>query len=508
MPELESSEHAIAQLAAIVDSSDDAIIGLSIADGVIQSWNGGAERLYGYMANEVIGQPMTSLLPKVLIDDEKRNLVKVQRGERVRHFDTIRIHKDGNPIPVSLTISPIRNSAGEIIGASQVARDVSENRRLKNKLQVAQKMEALGRLAGGVAHDFNNLLTVISGYGALLQIALKDDAACYEMANEVMGAAEKAAELTRQLLIFSRNQVVHLQAVDLNIALSGTLGMLRRLIGEEISIETRLAPALESVHSDAGQIGQILMNLATNARDAMPGGGKIVIHTESWVVGNDEASLQLGFAPGRYVRLLFSDTGHGMDYDTQSRVFEPFFTTKETGKGTGLGLATVYGIVKQCGGQIMVYSEVGQGTTFSIYFPCAAGQPEGAKSAECGDIRGSETILLVEDDAGIRKLAKSVLGMNGYTVLEAANAEEAIRQAQSYSGAIQLMVTDIVMPGGNGHELASRLASQRPEMRVIFMSGYTEHDTLERILSDPGAAFLQKPFTPDQLLKRIREILD
>jgi PAS domain S-box-containing protein len=503
-----TSDRAIAQLAAIVDSSDDAIIGNSIDGGVIQSWNGGAERLYGYTAQEVLGQPMFSLLPKNLFDEEKGILERVRRGEHVDHFDTIRIHKEGRPIEVSLTISPIRDSTGEIIGVSHIARDVSETKRLKDKLQVSQKMEALGRLAGGVAHDFNNLLTVINGYGALLQTALKDEPDCQDMANEVMAAAGAAAELTRQLLIFSRNQVVRLQPIDLNSALLGTLAMLRRLLGEDITIETRLAPDLESVRADPGHIGQILMNLSANARDAMPGGGRITIQSESWIVEEDEYNQRLGFAPGRYVRLLFSDTGHGMDAKTQAHIFEPFFTTKEIGKGTGLGLATVYGIVKQSGGQISVYSEPGSGTTFAIYFPSSAPESQ-AIAPLVGEVRrGSETILLVEDEPRIRKLALSILRANGYTVLPAGNAEEALSQSLDYSGAIQLMLTDVVMPGNNGQQLATRISEQRPKIRVMFMSGYTEHAILERILLEPKAAFLQKPFTPDQLLKKVREALD
>lgn len=497
----------IAHLAAIVDSSDDAIIGKSIDNGTIHSWNAGAERLYGYTAEEVLGRPMASLLPKSLLDEEQGILEKVRRGERVSHFDTVRIRKDGRAVPVSLTISPIHNQAGEIVGVSHVARDISETKRLKDKLQTSQKMEALGRLAGGVAHDFNNLLTVIGGCCALLQPALKSQPELLEMSNEVMGAAQKAAELTRQLLVFSRNQPVTLQPVNLTETVSGTLAMLRRLIGEDIQIEAHLGSNLDSVLSDPGQIGQILMNLAANARDAMPSGGRITIRTDSWVVNEDEYHRQLGFAPGRYARLLFSDTGTGMDAATLARVFEPFFTTKEAGKGTGLGLATVYGIVKQSGGQINAYSEPGRGTTFSVYFPCADCRVPLSEARPHESKRGAETILLVEDEAGIRKLAVSVLRANGYTVLPAANADEALAQVHSYSGKIHLILTDIIMPGENGEQLAARIANLRPDVRVVFMSGYTEHALLERVFAKPGAAFLQKPFTPDQLLKKLREML-
>jgi PAS domain S-box-containing protein len=501
------SERAGAHLAAIIDSSDDAIISQTI-DGVIQSWNAGAERLYGYAAQEVLGQPMVKLLPKSLLEEESAIWTKVRRGERVQHFDTVRIHKDGRPLEVSLTISSIHGPAGEIIGISHVGRDISATRQLRERLQVSQKMEALGRLAGGVAHDFNNLLTVINGYGALLQAAMKNDPDCEDMANEVIGAAEKAAELTRQLLVFSRHQVFHLQALDLNEQVLKVRGMLSRLIGEDVSVETRLAPCLERIRSDPGQIGQILMNLAANARDAMPGGGKIVIQTENWTVEEDRFHEQIGFTPGRYVRLLFSDTGHGMDAITRSRIFEPFFTTKEIGKGTGLGLASVYGIVKQSGGQISVYSEPECGTTFAIYLPSTEEDQPRDVTPEAEVRRGHETILLVEDEPSVRKLAYSILQANGYTVLTASNATEALSQARCHAERIKLLVTDIVMPGGNGQELASQLAAQRPDLRVIFMSGYSEHVIPERIFSEPGAAFLQKPFTPAQLLRAIRDMLD
>jgi PAS domain S-box-containing protein len=502
-----NSDRAAAHLASIIDFSDDAIIGKTL-DGIIQSWNAGAERLYGYTAQEVLERPMINLLPKHLLDEERDILSKVRRGERIQNLETLRVRKDGKLIEVSITISPIRGPAGEIVGVSHVARNISETKQLKEKLQISQKMEALGRLAGGVAHDFNNLLTVIGGYGALLQAAVKSDVRSGHMASEIVGAAERAAELTRQLLIFSRHQVVHLQPVDLNEQVTKLQAMLRRLIGEDVSVETRLAPHLDKVRADPGQIGQILMNLTANARDAMPVGGKITIQTENWIVEDDQYHQQLGFTPGRYVRLLVSDTGRGMDAGTRARIFEPFFTTKDVGKGTGLGLATVYGIVKQSGGQISVYSEPECGTTFAIYLPCSEIEEPAVVTPEAEANPGSETVLLVEDEQSVRKLAYSILQSNGYTVLTAGNAEEAVVQARRHSGAIKVLLTDIVMPGSNGQELAAQLSTQRPDLRVIFMSGYSEHAILERILAEPGAAFLQKPFTPVQLLRTIREVLD
>jgi PAS domain S-box-containing protein len=502
-------DREIARLAAIVDSSDDAIISKSI-EGIIETWNSGAERLYGYTAQEVIGQPMSNLLPKNLLEEEKIILSKIRRGEHVHNFETVRIHKQGRPIQVSLTISPVRNSSGEIIGVSHVARNITETMQLREKLQITQKMEALGRLAGGVAHDFNNLLTVITGYGALLQASLKDDAGRREMIAEIIGAAERAAELTRQLLVFSRRQPVRPESMDLNEAVVKIQAMLRRLIGEDIEIKTQLDADLARVRADPGQISQVLMNLAANARDAMPRGGTITIRTENWIVEKDKYVEGLGFAPGSYVRLLFTDTGQGMDAKTRSRLFEPFFTTKEVGKGTGLGLATVYGIVKQSGGQISVYSEPACGTTFAIYFPSieSIGPPMPEQAPQIEPTGGRETILLVEDEPSLRNLAHSILRTNGYDVLVAANAEEALSQSRAHQGSIHLILTDIVMPGMNGQSLAAEISNQRPDIHRIFMSGYSDHATLEHMLLMPGTAFLQKPFTPTQLLETVRDVLN
>lgn len=502
-----ANDREIARLAAIVDSSDDAIISKSL-EGVIETWNAGAERLYGYTAQEVIGRPMSQLLPKNLLEEERAILVKVSQGEHVRNFETVRIHKSGKPIQVSLTISPIRDARGEIIGVSHLARDITETKQLRETLQASQKMEALGRLAGGVAHDFNNLLTVITGYGTLLQTSLKDDASRREQVAEIMGAAARAAELTRQLLIFSRNQRMRLEALDLNETILNIRTMLGRLIGEDIEIKTQLDPGLDKVDADPGQIGQILMNLAANARDAMPRGGVITIRTETWEVESDAYHQVLGFPPGRYVRLLFSDTGCGMDARTRSRLFEPFFTTKAVGKGTGLGLATVYGIVKQSGGQISVYSEPGCGTTFAIYLPCKEACYQEPAQKQIQPPGGCETVLLVEDEPSLRNLAHSILKSNGYAVLLANNAEEALAESRAYEGPINLLLTDIVMPGMNGQCLAAEISKKRPGIHVVFMSGYSDHTVLELALTVPGTAFLQKPFAPAHLLEKVREVLD
>jgi two-component system, cell cycle sensor histidine kinase and response regulator CckA len=499
-------EHAAAQLNAIIGSSTDAVISKTL-DGVIQTWNSGAEQLYGYTADEVVGQPMMDLLPKSLIEEEQKLLETLRSGQRIDHFETVRIHKEGRPIPVSISLSPIRNSEGQLVGISHISRDISEAMHLKDRLQLSQRMEAVGRLAGGIAHDFNNLLTIITGYNALLQAALEDQPREKAMADEVMGAADKAAELTKQLLAFSRGQAVRLRPVDLNDVLRKMQGMLRRLIGEDIEIKMLLDEGLRKVQADPGQISQIIINLSANARDALPEGGRIVIQTSNWIVKDDLFHRQLGFTPGHYVRLMFSDNGRGMDPETAKHIFEPFFTTKEMGRGTGLGLSTVYGIVKQAAGQISVYSELGSGTTFSIYFPCSEAESCEPAAVEPKKLGGCETILLVEDEPSLRKLAESILQANGYEVLVASSGQDALARAEQRSG-IQLMLTDIVMPGMDGQKLAREIMRRQPSIRPIFMSGYSEHAVLESILNDSAAAFLQKPFTPAQLLEKVREVLD
>jgi PAS domain S-box-containing protein len=500
-------ERAIAQLAAILDSSEDAIVIKSL-DGVIETWSSGAERMYGYSAAEVVGRSMKTLLPVSLHDEEQEILEKMARGERISRFETVRLHKDGRSVPISLTVSPIRTDDNTIIGIAHVARDISEPLQLKDKLQLSQKMEAVGRLAGGVAHDFNNLLTIINGYAALLQNSLEDQPERTAMLGEIMNAAQRATELTRQLLAFSRRQTVKLRPLDLNELISNMEAMLGRLIGEDITIETHFGEDVGPVLADPGQISQILMNLTANARDAMPGGGKIVIRTSEWIVAKDRFHRQLGFAPGRYVRLSFTDTGEGMTPETSKHIFEPFFTTKEVGKGTGLGLSTVYGIVKQAGGQVSVYSEPGRGTTLAIYLPCSPVDPGLPEPSAQMPKRGTETVLLVEDEPALRNLAQSILSRNGYSVLAASTPEEALEFARAYPGEIRLLLTDIVMPGMNGQKLSSEVNWHRPDIRLIFMSGYTEHATLQSILTEPGAAFLQKPFTPIQLLHKVRDVLD
>ena len=393
---------------------------------------------------------------------------------------------------------------------AELQEQIAEHKRLEKQFLQSQKMEAIGQLTGGIAHDFNNMLTVIIGYSELMLQRLKADDPLRSEVEQVKEAGVRASLLTRQLLAFSRKQVLQPRVLDLNAVLTNMDRMLQRLIDENIDLVTMPSPGLGRVHADPGQIEQIIMNLAVNARDAMPQGGKLTIETANVELDDAYAREHVSVKPGPYVMLAVSDTGCGMDAETQARIFEPFFTTKEPGKGTGLGLSTVYGIVKQSGGDIWVYSEPGRGTTFKIYLPWVEGAVETVEPgvAPARDARGSETILLVEDDMGIRRLVRQVLAERGYWVLEAIHGTHAIQISEQHTVPIHLLVTDVVMPGMSGRELAEHLKPSRPNMKVLFMSGYTDKAIVHHGELDPGTAFLQKPFTPDALARKVREVLD
>ena len=626
-------------LASIVRSSTDAIIGETL-EGIAISWNGGAERVTGYSCEEMVGRPLSILLPPGRSTEVEEILACIRNGERVAHHETYWVKKGGEQIQVSLHISPIRDAGGKIVGASIIAHDISARNQAKEQLrderfanallesvqvgivacdergiltlfnQVArgwhglpaeplpaekwaenygwrlpdgrtplkkqeiplfralegervtdvemmivpkqgeartvlasgrpivdseghklgavaamiditerkgleqqfrhsQKMEAVGRLAGGVAHDFNNLLTIITGYGQMIQRNLEPGSPMRPHVEAVLKSGERAAALTRQLLAFSRRQDFSSRILDLNTVVGNTEKMLHRLIGEDIELLTVLPSGLGLVKGDPGQIEQVIMNLAVNARDAMPNGGNLTLETANVELDEAYARGHMPVEPGSYVMLAVTDTGCGMDASTQAHVFEPFFTTKEPGKGTGLGLATVYGIVKQHGGNIWIYSEPAQGTAVKIYLPrveMGAAKVESHRAAG-RELRGSETILVVEDEPDVRSLVVRLLRSMGYWVLEASRPDEALMVCLRHKGPVHLLLTDVVMPQMSGRDLLDRLRPLRPDIRVLFTSGYTE-EALHRKVLKPDTAFLQKPFTEEALARKVRDVLD
>jgi two-component system, cell cycle sensor histidine kinase and response regulator CckA len=389
-----------------------------------------------------------------------------------------------------------------------IAEDVTDRRALEDQFRQAQKMEAVGRLAGGVAHDFNNLLMVISGYAEVMLAKLPVENPLHEKGKAIQLAADRATTLTRQLLAFSRKQILELKVVDVNAIVQDMQRLVNPLIGENVELASILSPQAAHTRADAGQLEQVLMNLVVNAKDAMPDGGKLTIQTQNMVVDGSPPRGQQFIRPGKYVILSVSDTGMGMDKETQLRIFEPFFTTKEKGKGTGLGLSTVYGIVKQSGGYVMVQSEQGQGTTFQIYLPQVEGaaekQPALLPDAALG---GTETVLLVEDEDSVRQLVRDTLEAKGYRVLEAESGEAGLSIAEGHDGKIDLVITDVIMPGIGGRELVKQLAQARPSTKFLYLSGYTEDAIVSEGSLEEGTAFLQKPFSLQSLSRKVREVL-
>jgi two-component system, cell cycle sensor histidine kinase and response regulator CckA len=417
--------------------------------------------------------------------------------------------KDGRVITVRLTGRPIRQNGSDLSYFEVFAEDITERRSLERQVVQAQKMDAIGRLAGGVAHDFNNLLAVILGHSELVAERAEADVKLRSSAEAIRKAGERAAALTLQLLTFSRKQVVEPKIIDMNLALTELEKLVRRVLTEDIELTTKLGAELGRIRIDPGQFDQVLMNLVVNARDALRRGGKIVLETSNIELDETYTRQHLGTSPGRYVVLSVSDTGIGMDPETLSHIFEPFFTTKEKGKGTGLGLSTVYGIVNQAGGHVMAYSEPGRGTTMRIYFPRVPA--EAATEAPLAPLRaiprGTETILVVEDETALRELTRGVLENSGYTVIDAADADEAIKTVNGNHSQIALLLTDVVMPRTSGTELADRLKKLRPDLKVLFMSGYSDDVIAHRGILE-NAALIQKPFTKRVLLTRVRDLLD
>ncbi|MGV3710032.1 MAG: ATP-binding protein [Gemmatimonas sp.] len=490
----------------IVDATFDGIV--ISQNGFIKDANPGYCRMFGYDREELIGRSVFDL-----VADESRMMVteKIRSGVS-GGYDVIGVRKDGSRFTFD-TVVRVHGQGDHQIRVAAL-RDTTEQRRLEEQYRQSQKMEAVGRLAGGVAHDFNNLLTVILGYtDILLSGESRDDQDSRDRADQlqaVRDAGENAASLTQQLLAFSRQQVLRPQILSLNNVVASTEKLLRRVIGEDIKLQSKQSEDLRRIEADPGQLSQVLMNLAVNARDAMPNGGMLMIETANIDLDADYAIIYPNVTPGPYVQLSVSDSGIGMDEETQRRIFEPFFTTKELGKGTGLGLASVYGIVQQSGGHIWVYSELGMGTTFKVYFPAVdqTADIEVFPEPVQRPLRGTETVLIAEDAGAVRELSKTVLENHGYHVLIADNGLKAIEVANQYVGQIDLLLTDVVMPSMNGRELAEHMSTAFPSIKVLFMSGYTNDAVLQRGILGPGVTLLQKPFTPAILARAVRDVLD
>lgn len=494
---------------AALEAAANSIV-ITDVKGHIQWTNRAFTKLTGYTQEDTLGAT-----PRVLKSGHQdrafyRVLWETVLSGQVWQGELVNRRKDGSLYNEEMTITPVRDRQGKISHFIAIKQDVAERRKLEEQLRQSQKLEAVGRLAGGVAHDFNNLLTSIMGYSQMLLYDLGEDNAKRNDLEAIMKAAERASSLTRQLLAFSRKQMFQPKVIDLNEVVSNTNKLLNRLIGEDINLVMALDDSLGQVKVDPGQIDQVIMNLAVNARDAMPEGGKMVIETANIALDETCSRGHFSVPSGRYVMLAVSDNGSGMDEETQQQIFEPFFTTKELGKGTGLGLATVYGIIKQSGGYVWVYSEPEKGSTFKIYLPRVDEEVEQQHPVDRSQTaaRGSETILLVEDEVSVRCLARRILEMNGYSVLEAFNGVDALKVAERHCGPIHIMLTDVVMPVMGGNELARQLTQVRPDTKILFFSGYTDRAVLDHGNLETGSAFLQKPFTAGKLAQKVREILD
>ena len=497
--------------AAICEWSDDAILGWT-NDGVVTCWNSGAERMYGYTADEMVGHDVGALLG---LPDRAEAFAHVRdqlaRGERVEIFDTKARRKDGRIVDISISLSPIRDAGGAVTGVSSVARDITARNRAEaerlarqRQVQEAERLETLGRLAGGIAHDFNNVLGAITNYAGFIVEDSQDRPGVRDDAEQIQAAAQRAAALTRQLLIFTQRDVSQPEALDLNLAITGVSQLLSTAIGGHVELRIDPAADLPAIRADRGQIGQVLFNLAVNARDAIAQNGTMTIGTGLCELGADDARLRPGVGPGRYVTLTVSDTGVGMSAEVLSRIFEPFFTTKTIGKGTGLGLSTVQAIVTQAGGIVTVESEEGAGTTFRLYFPVierAVGTPE----AGPGDGPGQTTILVVDDEPALLEVTGRILRKNGYTTLQARTYEQALSLAASRD--FQLLLTDSMMPGMTGATLAELVTEMKPGTPVLHMSGYTAGVLDPERIRDGELPFVQKPFTAATLLERVRSVL-
>jgi two-component system, cell cycle sensor histidine kinase and response regulator CckA len=493
-------------LRAVIETSPLAIYALDL-DGNVKSWNSAAQRIFGYAEDEVVNRR----LPIVSVEDEEAFLDRIRdavSGNLLVGYEERRYKKSGDPIEVSIWNAQLRDATGAVTGIVEAVADNSERKRLEEQFRQAQKMEAVGRLAGGIAHDFNNLLTVITGYCQMLLDRIPPEDPMSEDMLQVLKAADRATTLTKQLLAFSRRQIFQPKVIDLRMLISDMDHILKRLVGENIKLVTTSDANLKPVRVDPGHLEQVIVNLVVNARDAMPHGGTLTISMTNADVSSTFHHINLPHGP--YVLLEVTDTGVGIDESTKAHLFEPFFTTKEKGRGTGLGLSTSYGIVKQNRGEILVRSEPGAGSTFSIYLPVPLKQdvdPIERNEPEKRTFRGAETVLVAEDEDGVRTVVTEMLRKQGYTVVTAPGGAAAVDIAGKLAR-VDLLITDVIMPGMNGPELAKNLRTFRKDLRVLYVSGYTDSLFAREGELEPGTAFLHKPFTPNQLASKVREVLD
>jgi two-component system cell cycle sensor histidine kinase/response regulator CckA len=497
------------QLKGIIASAMDAIIVVNENERVVV-FNQAAESMFLCQHADAIGQPLTRFIPERFREEYRASMdVLTSTQPTYRSMGQtgalFALRPDGEEFPIEASVSHAQVDGTSLL--TVILRDVTERKRLEEQLRQAQKMDAVGRLAGGVAHDFNNLLTIINGYSAMLIDRLPPEDPRHHMAVETLKAGERASELTKQLLAFSRKQVLLPQPLNFNESLRSVSSMLSRLLGEEVTLTLDLAPDLWSINGDKGQLNQVTLNLAINARDAMPNGGNLTIATRNLSLTQKGSDRYRLVPPGDFVHVSVRDTGRGMSPETLSHLFEPFFTTKEVGQGTGLGLATVYGIVKQSQGYIFTDSTPDQGTTFDLYYPRVIAAPTVTETPPIRHRKGSENLLVIEDQDSVRALIVQALKQDGYQVIEAANGEEALGVAASLSEPIQALVTDVIMPQMSGLVVAERLRHIWPGTKVLFMSGYVDL-TKPAFLDGPGTAFIQKPFLPDELTRRLRDLLD
>ncbi len=499
---------AAAHLAAIVESSEDAIISKDL-NGIVQTWNAGAERIYGYTAEEMIGKPISVLLPADRQNEERDILDRIRQGDRVKHFETTRIRKDGRPIYVSLMISPLRGQDGSILGASHVARDITERKQFEEQLRQAQRLESLGVLAGGIAHDFNNLLTGILGNASIAAEVLPRGTVAQAMLRDVMAAAQRLSDLTRQLLAYSGKGSFEFGPVDVSSVVREIRALIQASIPKEVQIRLHLGENLPSVHGDASQIQQVIMNLIINGAEAIPSGevGSVTVTTAFQMVDEQYVSVFApgGLRPGRYVSLEVHDTGKGMNEETLARIFDPFFTTKL--KGRGLGLAAVLGIIRSHHGGIKVYSKPGQGSTFKVLLP-AMPDSEGERPVLLNEQwRGKGTLLVIDDEEMVRRVAKTALELYGYHVLLAENGEQGLAIYRQRADEIRAVILDFQMPHMGGEETFRHLRMIRPDVRVSLSSGYSDSEALARFSGKDLAGFIKKPYTAAQLAQIVQKCL-